>query len=71
MGGGQESSSTDPASPASPPELDFNVSGAFVGQPALNSNHLHTGLDYDSGTLERKRPVSMAVMDGELLKKER
>ncbi|KAJ6653891.1 hypothetical protein lerEdw1_007649 [Lerista edwardsae] len=53
-----------------PEELDFNVSGAFVGQPALNSNHLHTGTDYDSGTLERKRPVSMAVMDGELLKKE-
>ncbi|XP_066496539.1 rho GTPase-activating protein 17 isoform X4 [Tiliqua scincoides] len=53
-----------------PEELDFNVSGAFVGQPALNSNHLHMGTDYDSGTLERKRPVSMAVMDGELLKKE-
>lgn len=51
-------------------ELDFNVSGAFVGQPVLNSNHLHMGTDYDSGTLERKRPISMAVMDGELLKKE-
>ncbi|XP_061456106.1 rho GTPase-activating protein 17 isoform X3 [Rhineura floridana] len=53
-----------------PEEMDFNVSGAFVGQPAVNSNHLYIGNDYDSGTLERKRPVSMAVMDGELLRKE-
>ncbi|XP_042336689.1 rho GTPase-activating protein 17 isoform X2 [Sceloporus undulatus] len=53
-----------------PEEVDFNVSGAFVGQPAVNSNHLHTGNEYDSGTLERKRPISMAVMDGELLRKE-
>ncbi|KAH0631729.1 hypothetical protein JD844_019481 [Phrynosoma platyrhinos] len=53
-----------------PEEMDFNVSGAFVGQPAVNSNHLHTGNEYDSGTLERKRPISMAVMDGELLRKE-
>ncbi|XP_036594035.1 rho GTPase-activating protein 17 isoform X5 [Trichosurus vulpecula] len=53
-----------------PEEVDFNVSGAFVG-PALNSNHLpHAGNDYDTGTLERKRPVSMAVMEGDLLKKE-
>ncbi|XP_067318291.1 rho GTPase-activating protein 17-like isoform X2 [Anolis sagrei] len=51
-------------------EMDFNVSGAFVGQPAVNSNHLHSGNDYDSGTLERKRPISMAVMEGELLRKE-
>ncbi|XP_060642460.2 rho GTPase-activating protein 17 isoform X5 [Anolis sagrei] len=53
-----------------PEEMDFNVSGAFVGQPAVNSNHLHSGNDYDSGTLERKRPISMAVMEGELLRKE-
>ncbi|XP_020851095.1 rho GTPase-activating protein 17 isoform X4 [Phascolarctos cinereus] len=53
-----------------PEEVDFNVSGAFVG-PASNSNHLpHTGNDYDTGTLERKRPASMAVMEGDLLKKE-
>ncbi|XP_015272131.1 PREDICTED: LOW QUALITY PROTEIN: rho GTPase-activating protein 17-like [Gekko japonicus] len=49
-------------------ELDFNVSGAFVGQPAVNSNHLHTGNDYESGPAERKRPVSMAVMDADLVK---
>ncbi|NWX90800.1 RHG17 protein, partial [Nothoprocta pentlandii] len=54
-----------------PGEQDFNVSGAFVAVPAVNSNHLsHTGNEYDSGTLERKRPVSMAVMEGDLLKKE-
>eukprot|EP00076_Gallus_gallus_P010721 XP_004945316.1 rho GTPase-activating protein 17 isoform X4 [Gallus gallus] len=54
-----------------PGDQDFNVSGAFVAVPAVNSNHLsHTGNEYDSGTLERKRPVSMAVMEGDLLKKE-
>uniref|UniRef100_F7F205 Rho GTPase-activating protein 17 n=1 Tax=Ornithorhynchus anatinus TaxID=9258 RepID=F7F205_ORNAN len=53
-----------------PEELDFNVSGAFV-LPPTNSNHLaHAGSDYDSGTLERKRPASMAIMEGDLLKKE-
>nr|XP_056722324.1 rho GTPase-activating protein 17 [Euleptes europaea] len=51
-----------------PEEVDFNVSGAFVAQPAMNSNHLHTGNDYESGAAERKRPVSMAVMDADLVK---
>ncbi|XP_027753050.1 rho GTPase-activating protein 17 isoform X2 [Empidonax traillii] len=54
-----------------PGDEDFNVSGAFVAVPAVNSNHLsHTGNDYECGTLERKRPVSMTVMEGDLLKKE-
>uniref|UniRef100_A0A8V5FXB8 Rho GTPase-activating protein 17 n=1 Tax=Melopsittacus undulatus TaxID=13146 RepID=A0A8V5FXB8_MELUD len=54
-----------------PGDQDFNVSGAFVAIPAVNSNHLsHTGNEYESGTLERKRPVSMTVMEGDLLKKE-
>ncbi|XP_008938738.1 PREDICTED: rho GTPase-activating protein 17, partial [Merops nubicus] len=54
-----------------PGEQDFNVSGAFVAIPAVNSNHLsHTGNEYECGTLERKRPVSMTVMEGDLLKKE-
>uniref|UniRef100_A0A8B9CTZ6 Rho GTPase-activating protein 17 n=1 Tax=Anser brachyrhynchus TaxID=132585 RepID=A0A8B9CTZ6_9AVES len=54
-----------------PGDQDFNVSGAFVAVPPVNSNHLsHTGNEYESGTLERKRPVSMAVMEGDLLKKE-
>ncbi|XP_054036518.1 rho GTPase-activating protein 17 isoform X5 [Dryobates pubescens] len=54
-----------------PGDQDFNVSGAFVAIPAVNSNHLsHTGSEFESGTLERKRPVSMTVMEGDLLKKD-
>nr|XP_025045798.1 rho GTPase-activating protein 17 isoform X7 [Pelodiscus sinensis] len=54
-----------------PEDVDFNVSGAFVALPATNSNHFsQPGNEYDSGTLERKRPVSMAIMEGDLLKKE-
>ncbi|KAM7151439.1 rho GTPase-activating protein 17 isoform 4-T7 [Macrochelys suwanniensis] len=54
-----------------PEDVDFNVSGAFVALPATNSNHSSQfGSEYESGTLERKRPVSMAVMEGDLLKKE-
>lgn len=53
-------------------EIEFNVSEAFVPLATPNSNHTsHTGNDSDSGTLERKRPVSMAVMEGDLVKKER
>ncbi|NWY67563.1 RHG17 protein, partial [Erithacus rubecula] len=54
-----------------PGDEDFNVSGVFVAAPAVNSNHLpHTGNDFEYGTLERKRPLSMTVMEGDLLKKE-
>ncbi|XP_066239478.1 rho GTPase-activating protein 17 isoform X1 [Saccopteryx leptura] len=54
-----------------PEEVEFNVSGAFVPVAPPNSNHAsHIGNDSDSGTLERKRPASMAVMEGDLLKKE-
>lgn len=53
-------------------EVEFNVSEAFVPLTTPNSNHsFHTGNDSDSGTLERKRPASMAVMEGDLVKKER
>uniref|UniRef100_A0A8C9PES2 Rho GTPase-activating protein 17 n=1 Tax=Spermophilus dauricus TaxID=99837 RepID=A0A8C9PES2_SPEDA len=53
------------------PEVEFNVSEAFVPLATPNSNHSsHTGNDSDSGTLERKRPASMAVMEGDLVKKE-
>ncbi|KAB1262949.1 Rho GTPase-activating protein 17 [Camelus dromedarius] len=55
-----------------PEEVEFNVSEAFVPIATPNSNHSsHTGNDCDSGTLERKRPASMAVMEGDLVKKER
>ncbi|EMP36923.1 Rho GTPase-activating protein 17, partial [Chelonia mydas] len=54
-----------------PEDVEFNVSGAFVALPATNSNHSsQLWSEYESGTLERKRPVSMAVMEGDLLKKE-
>ncbi|XP_069840097.1 rho GTPase-activating protein 17 isoform X2 [Dendropsophus ebraccatus] len=52
-----------------PEELDFNVSGAFAAAtpaPHPNNDMPH----YEFGIMERKRPVSMAVMDGDLLKKE-
>lgn len=52
-------------------EVEFNVSEAFVPLTTPNSNHSsHTGNESDSGTLERKRPASMAVMEGDLVKKE-
>ncbi|XP_017389914.1 rho GTPase-activating protein 17 isoform X4 [Cebus imitator] len=54
-----------------PEEVEFNVSEAFVPLATPNSNHSsNTGNDSDSGTLERKRPASMAVMEGDLMKKE-
>ncbi|XP_028619963.1 rho GTPase-activating protein 17 isoform X5 [Grammomys surdaster] len=54
-----------------PGEVEFNVSEAFVPLATPNSNHSsHTGNDSDLGTLERKRPASMAVMEGDLVKKE-
>ncbi|XP_012997227.1 rho GTPase-activating protein 17 isoform X4 [Cavia porcellus] len=54
-----------------PEEVEFNVSEAFVPLSTPNSNHSsHTGNDFDSGTQERKRPASMAVMEGDLVKKE-
>ncbi|XP_039696102.1 rho GTPase-activating protein 17 [Pteropus medius] len=54
-----------------PGDVEFNVSEAFVPLAAPNSNHsTHTGNESDSGTLERKRPASMAVMEGDLAKKE-
>ncbi|XP_073071493.1 rho GTPase-activating protein 17 isoform X5 [Manis javanica] len=54
-----------------PEEVEFNVSEAFVPLVTPNSNHsTQTGNDSDSGSLERKRPASMAVMEGDLVKKE-
>ncbi|XP_019062945.1 rho GTPase-activating protein 17 isoform X1 [Fukomys damarensis] len=55
-----------------PEEVEFNVSEAFVPLATPNSNHSssHTGSDCDSGAPERKRPASMAVMEGDLVKKE-
>ncbi|XP_033886588.2 rho GTPase-activating protein 17 isoform X4 [Acipenser ruthenus] len=51
-----------------PEEIDFNVSGMFAPTPNNHTNH--HGSEFDSGTLERKRPVSMAVLEGDLMKKD-
>ncbi|MGH0117009.1 UNVERIFIED_CONTAM: hypothetical protein FKN15_024954 [Acipenser sinensis] len=51
-----------------PEEIDFNVSGMFAPTPSNHTNH--HGSEFDSGTLERKRPVSMAVLEGDLMKKD-
>ncbi|XP_077406985.1 rho GTPase-activating protein 17a isoform X6 [Vanacampus margaritifer] len=40
-----------------PEDVDFNVSGMFA-MPVPSSNH-NNHLDYDSGTIERKRPGSL------------
>ncbi|KAM8960386.1 rho GTPase-activating protein 17 [Pelodytes ibericus] len=58
-----------------PEEVDFNVSGAFVpATPSTHPNNVSISSNdlpsYEFGLLERKRPISMAVMDGDLLKKE-
>ncbi|RXN02097.1 Rho GTPase-activating protein 17 [Acipenser ruthenus] len=52
-----------------PEEIDFNVSGMFAPTPSNHTNH--HGSEFDSGTLERKRPVSMAVLEGDLMKKDK
>lgn len=55
-----------------PSDVDFNVSGMFSMPAPLpnNVNHL-TPPDYDSGTIERKRPGSMVGPDGELPRRDR
>uniref|UniRef100_A0A672KH50 Rho GTPase-activating protein 17-like n=1 Tax=Sinocyclocheilus grahami TaxID=75366 RepID=A0A672KH50_SINGR len=50
-----------------PEDVDFNVSGMFSMPAPLPNNVSHlTPPDYDSGTIERKRPGSMVGPDGEL-----
>uniref|UniRef100_A0A8C1NI34 Rho GTPase-activating protein 17 n=1 Tax=Cyprinus carpio TaxID=7962 RepID=A0A8C1NI34_CYPCA len=55
-----------------PEDVDFNVSGMFSMPAPLpnNVNHL-TPPDYDSGTIERKRPGSMVGPEGELPRRDR
>uniref|UniRef100_A0A667WMS0 Rho GTPase-activating protein 17 n=1 Tax=Myripristis murdjan TaxID=586833 RepID=A0A667WMS0_9TELE len=47
-----------------PEEVDFNVSGMFA-MPTPPSNH-NNHLDYDCGTIERKRPGSMVGPENDL-----
>lgn len=55
-----------------PEDVDFNVSGMFSMPAPLpnNVNHL-TPPDYDSGTIERKRPGSMVGPDGDMPRRDR
>ncbi|KAI1883939.1 hypothetical protein AGOR_G00221240 [Albula goreensis] len=46
-----------------PGDLDFNVSGMFSSPTAGNHTSYHG--DYDSGTLERRRPGSQVVSEGD------
>ncbi|XP_056897657.1 rho GTPase-activating protein 17a isoform X2 [Takifugu flavidus] len=51
-----------------PEEVDFNVSGMFA-MPAPTSNH-NNHVDYDCGTIERKRPQSMVGTDSDVARKD-
>ncbi|XP_053327039.1 rho GTPase-activating protein 17 isoform X2 [Spea bombifrons] len=52
-----------------PGEVDFNVSNAFV-PVSTNMPVASNDGQYEFGVMERKRPYSMAVVDGDFLKKE-
>lgn len=52
-----------------PAEVEFNVSGMFA-MPIPASNH-NNHLDYDCGTIERKRPGSMVGPDNDAARKDK
>ncbi|XP_053495973.1 rho GTPase-activating protein 17a isoform X3 [Ictalurus furcatus] len=54
-----------------PEDVEFNVSGMF-SMPTPMTNHVNhlTLPDYDSGTIERKRPNSMVGPDGDVAKRD-
>uniref|UniRef100_A0A8C2X2X2 Rho GTPase activating protein 17a n=1 Tax=Cyclopterus lumpus TaxID=8103 RepID=A0A8C2X2X2_CYCLU len=52
-----------------PEDVEFNVSGMFA-MPTPASNH-NNHLDYDSGTIERKRPGSMVGPDNDTTRKDK
>uniref|UniRef100_A0A3Q3KCY1 Rho GTPase-activating protein 17 n=1 Tax=Monopterus albus TaxID=43700 RepID=A0A3Q3KCY1_MONAL len=49
-----------------PEDVDFNVSGMFAMPTPASNNHL----DYDCGTVERKRPGSMVGPENETARKD-
>ncbi len=52
-----------------PTDVDFNVSGMFaMPTPAANHNN---HLDYDSGTVERKRPISIVAPENDATRKDK
>lgn len=52
-----------------PTDVEFNVSGMFA-MPAPAANH-NNHLDYDCGTIERKRPVSMVGPENDTTRKDK
>ncbi|XP_060716161.1 rho GTPase-activating protein 17a isoform X2 [Tachysurus vachellii] len=54
-----------------PEDVEFNVSGMF-SMPTPMTNHVNhlTISDYDSGTIERKRPNSMVGPDGDMARRD-
>lgn len=50
-------------------DVDFNVSGMFA-MPAPASNH-NNHVDYDCGTIERKRPQSIVGTDSDVSRKDK
>lgn len=52
-----------------PTDVEFNVSGMFV-MPTPASNH-NNHLDYDCGTIERKRPGSMVGPENDAARKDK
>ncbi|XP_073345238.1 rho GTPase-activating protein 17a isoform X5 [Pagrus major] len=51
-----------------PEDVEFNVSGMFA-MPTPASNH-NNHLDYDCGTIERKRPISMVGPENDTTRKD-
>lgn len=53
-------------------DVEFNVSGMFAMPTPLANHTNHLGAsDFDSGTIERKRPGSMVVPEGDSPRKDR
>lgn len=50
-------------------DVDFNVSGMFA-MPTPTSNHNNL-VDFDCGTIERKRPQSMVGTDSDVSRKDK
>uniref|UniRef100_A0A6Q2YIY4 Rho GTPase-activating protein 17 n=1 Tax=Esox lucius TaxID=8010 RepID=A0A6Q2YIY4_ESOLU len=53
-----------------PEDVEFNVSGMFA-MPTPPSNHINHSMEYDSSTMERKRPGSMVGPENDIPRKDR
>uniref|UniRef100_A0A3P9AE72 Rho GTPase-activating protein 17 n=1 Tax=Esox lucius TaxID=8010 RepID=A0A3P9AE72_ESOLU len=52
-----------------PEDVEFNVSGMFA-MPTPPSNHINHSMEYDSSTMERKRPGSMVGPENDIPRKD-